>query len=291
MSEVCTAQSSDEPVFGFVSQLPRELSRGRVEIPAFPDIIVRVRDVLADENASIDRLVRIVGAEPALAARLLTMANSAACNPSGSAIRDLRAAVARLGQNLVRSATLSFAVEQMQKAAKLAPVRQQLAELWQQSTQVAAVCFYVARRNGRVNPDEALLAGLMHAVGKLYILGRADSHPELFADPPGLAQALRDWHASIGRAILENWGFDEDIVEAVGRHEEIDFHRTGSADLGDVLTVSVLMAAYSSQPTNLELNMQGVRSFSRLGLTDADCAAILEDSDQELAALRRALGC
>lgn len=49
--------------------------------------------------------------------------------------------------------------------------------------------------------------GQPHAIGKLYILGRADAHPERFDEPGALAHVMRDWHASIGRAILEAWRF------------------------------------------------------------------------------------
>jgi HD-like signal output (HDOD) protein len=52
-----------------------------------------------------------------------------------------------------------------------------------------------------VNPDEALLTGMMHGIGKLYVLTRATDHPELFADTDTLDAIIRQWHPSIGKAI------------------------------------------------------------------------------------------
>ena len=64
--------------FQFVEQLAKEVSTGRVELPAFPDVAVRVRKVLADENVSMDQIARVITSDPGLTARVLALANSAA---------------------------------------------------------------------------------------------------------------------------------------------------------------------------------------------------------------------
>jgi len=61
----------DTQAFAFVQAIAGELSKGKVELPSFPDIALRVRKVLSDENVSQDMVVRVVGSEPALAARLM----------------------------------------------------------------------------------------------------------------------------------------------------------------------------------------------------------------------------
>src|SRR3569833_1244070 len=91
----------DTEAFAFVQALASELSRGKVDLPSFPDIALRVRKVLADENVSQDQVSRVVGSEPALAARLMQIANSAALNFTGKAITDLRTAINRMGHNMV----------------------------------------------------------------------------------------------------------------------------------------------------------------------------------------------
>jgi HD-like signal output (HDOD) protein len=134
-----------------------------------------------------------------------------------------------------------------------------------------------------------MLAGLLHNVGKLYILARANRHGGLFSDPPVLAQVMRDWHANVGKAIVENWGFPEHIAEAIGEHENMDRH-AGQADVTDVLTIAVMSAPFLGQQADFELNMQGVRAFRRLNLDNAKCANIMTSCSDEIAALRSALG-
>src|SRR5215218_1528836 len=107
-SSTADAGISDPEAFAFVQSLAAELSTGKVELPSFPDIAMRVRQVLSDDNVGPDKVVRVVGSEPALAARLLQLANSAAMNFSGKAVTDLRTAVNRMGFNMVRSAAIAF---------------------------------------------------------------------------------------------------------------------------------------------------------------------------------------
>src|SRR5262252_7943132 len=100
---VALALGGDES-FLFVHALATELSSGKVDLPGFPDIVARVQHVLADENVSTDKVVKVLGTEPILAGQLMSVANSAALNPSGKSIADLRTAVARVGLNTVRTA-------------------------------------------------------------------------------------------------------------------------------------------------------------------------------------------
>ncbi|HEY4369337.1 MAG TPA: HDOD domain-containing protein [Steroidobacteraceae bacterium] len=274
--------------FQFVTQLAEEVSAGRVELPSFPDVAVRVRKVLADEDVAADQIARVVGSDAGLAARVFTLANSAALSRGGRTISELKTAVNRIGHNNVRTAAVSFAISQLRRAAELRHIAKELEQLWNEATMVAALGYAVAGRTA-VNADEAMLAGLIHNVGKIYILARANRHENMFRDPDALAQVMRDWHASVGKAIVENWGFPEHIAEAVGEQESID-RAVGSPDVTDVLTVAVMMAGFFGHEADLELNMQGVKAFWRLGLDNEKCVHVMRDCKDEIQALRAALG-
>jgi HD-like signal output (HDOD) protein len=285
-----TANSGASSIaFQFVAELAAEVSGGRVDLPAFPDVAVRVRKVLADEGVGAEQIARVVGSEAGLAARVLALANSAALNRSGKSITELKTAVNRIGHNNVRTAAVSFAISQLRRAGELKPIAKELEGFWHEATLVAAFCHAVTSVRKDINPDEAMLAGLMHNIGKIYILARAHKHPDLFRDTVTLSSIMRDWHANIGKAIIENWGFSTALAEAVGEQEDMD-RVVGYADVTDVLSVSVMMASFFGQDVDMELNMQGVRAFSRLELDNAKCKFIMSDCQEEIAALRMALG-
>jgi len=283
-------QSTSEVAFGFVRSLAAELSAGRVDLPSFPEIVIRVRRVLSDPNTTLEKVVRVVGSEPALAARLLRIANSASLNTSGKVITDLRTAINRMGYNMVRSASMSFAMAQIRGNAKLISVKSYLDRLWERSTLVAAFCFVIARTCTKINADEAMLTGMMHGIGKLYVLTRSADHPELFSDPDALNQIVDQWHAEIGKAILENWEFADAMVQAVADQNDLGRTDVEFPDLSDVVAVAILMAAFSEDPPGLQVALQGLPAAARLGLFQARVESILKDFASEVSALRSALG-
>jgi HD-like signal output (HDOD) protein len=281
---------SDPEAFAFVQALASELSTGKVELPSFPDIAMRVRQVLSDDSVSPEKVVRVVSSEPALAARLLQLANSAALNFSGKAVTDLRTAVARMGFNMVRSAAIAFAMSQLKKVDSLKGLEKPLDVLWRRSASVAAMSHAVARHLAKVNPDTALLAGLLHGIGQLYILTRTAKHPKLFENEAVYHNIVRDWHSSIAKALLENWDIAEEIVEAVGNYEDIGRTHTGPTDLTDVLTVGYLLSSYRDHPESIELNMEGVAACTRMQLDRAGYEKLIAESGEEIAAIQTALG-
>jgi HD-like signal output (HDOD) protein len=278
-------QAESNVAFDFVRNLAAELSRGNVDLPSFPEIAVRVRRVLSDPKSSVDQVVRVVGSEPALAARLLRISNSASFNRSGRAVTDLRTAIARIGYNMVRSASMSFSMAQMRKTNKLAGLEHHLNDLWQSSTSAAAVAYVLARTCTKVNPDEAMLTGMMHGIGKLYVLTRAVDHPGLFANEAALNEIIDEWHASIGKAILENWNFPESMAQAVGEQANADRTEEGPADLNDVIAIAILMA---SNGTDVALHELG--AAKRLGLDSEKTQGVMRESAAEVNALSLALG-
>ena len=281
-------QSPANVAFDFVRSLAAELSAGHIDLPSFPDIAVKVRRVLADSDSAVEQVVRVVGSEPALAARLMRIANSASLNRSGKTVTDLRTAINRLGYNMVRSAAMSFAMNQVRNANKLAGLAPHLTHLWEQSTYVAAYAFVLARTCSRVNPDEAMLTGMLHGIGKLYILTRASSHPALFANEQVLDDVIADWHASIGKAILENWDFAEPLSRAVGQ-EDFTREEAGAPNLTDVVGVAILMGAYGTDIAGLEQDLQTQPAAKRLGLSESKTMAVMQDSAAEVTALSQAL--
>jgi HD-like signal output (HDOD) protein len=289
-AEVSESGAIAANAFAFVQELAEELSQARIELPSFPNVVARIRRALSDESVSIAKISRIVSAEPALATRILTMANSAALNLSGKQVTDLRTAIARMGFNLVRSAAISFAFEQLRNAEALKGLEAELDVLWQRSVLMAAMCHVVARRHSELNADGALLAGLLHGVGKLYILTRAKRHPRLFAAQSTYAEIVHDWHANIAKALLESWEIAPDIVEAVHTYENPLREPRGPVNFTDVLAVASLLASFLQAPDQLEIDVQALKACARLRLARADCGAILRASQQEIAELQAALG-
>lgn len=207
--------------FEFVRQLVVNLPGKEVDLPAFPDVVRRLQVALADRDVGIKDLVAIIESEPVLTARLLQMANSAAMNAAGNSVVSVKSAVSRLGFNMVRLTAMTHAMRQMERLDGLQPIRKELGDIWKASNEVAAICHVVARRAFGRQPDEAMLAGLLHGIGGVYILTHVQTvDPELRADPD-FQTVLRDWQPRLGKSILDTWGLPERIGQAVAGQDEL----------------------------------------------------------------------
>ncbi len=279
-----------DTAFTFVQALAAELSGGKVELPGFPHIVMRVQRILSDDKTDSARVVRVIGGEPVLATQLMRMANSAALNPTGTAVTDLRAAVTRVGVDTVRSATIAFAMRQLREAPTLRGLETQLGILWRRSVQMASLCFVVARRLTSLNADTALLAGLLQGIGRLYILTRASRHRSLFCDAAAYQAIEHDWHLSIAAALLENWGIADEIVQAVHESENLERESRGAPTLTDVVVVGTLLAELNGDSATLAAQLQCAKPLQRLRLDQLACERFLAESAHEIEALREALG-
>jgi HD-like signal output (HDOD) protein len=265
------------------------MADGKVNLPCFPDVVVRIRRALDNPQTRIAQTVQIVGTEPRLAARLLQTANSVIFNQSGKPVIDLRTAVTRLGTRLVQSTAMAFAVQQMRMAPVLKSVRRPLKELWEESISAATLCQLIARRTA-VNADEAFLTGLLHGIGRLYIMVHAASDPGKTRYERSLLELIDGWHPAIGRAVLENWGFPDAMAAAVAQQQDYGY-TSKVADQTDILIAGLVLAAAMRPGASRIIQSSQVKPFARLGLRAEECRAMLAVTARHIGALRGALGC
>lgn len=289
-STTASISTTRDESFAFVQALANELSEGKVELTGFPEVAARVQHVLADEEVSTDRVVRVVSSEPILATQLMQVANSVAFNPVGKPVTELRTAVARVGLNVVRTTTIAYAVRQLREVESLKSIRPQLDELWQRNVSIATMCYVLARRVSRVNPDTALLTGLLHGIGRLYIMTRAVRYPALFANLASYQAIERDWQAGVASALLENWEVAEDIVNAVRESDDLAREARGPVNLTDILVAANIIVNHDGDPVLLGVRLQSVKAVARMQLDAEACERLKQESEEEIAALREALG-
>jgi putative nucleotidyltransferase with HDIG domain len=282
--------TTSDPAFEFVKRLGEELASNDFDLPPFPDTALRVREAMNDPDVSIDTLSSIVLSEPALTARLLRMANSAMMRRGPLEITDVKIAISRVGLDMVQNAAVSLAASEAFHASDGSPLREHLDKTRKHCIKVCAMAFALAKKvkfSGK--PDEAMLAGLLHAIGKFYILTRADDFPELFANAEALENLLNDWHTGVGRAIVESWGFPEEIVNAVDEHELLDRETLGQADIADIVIVANLLANADEEQTTEQIELDQLPSMVRMKIDGETVRNFMQESDEEIRSMTQAL--
>lgn len=209
----------DSPAHHFLLRIAADLSDGDISFPTYLDAAMRIRMALNSPDLTVDKLSRVVVAEPLVAAKVVRLANSAALNPSGKEIADVRSAVMRVGFTAIRTLAISVAIQQLMLEKEMAPYRDKARALWEHSLDVAALSYVISRRMTRINPHEAMFAGLVHDIGHFYLLSQVAGHPEVVRDEEELERILDEWHSSIGHAVLSALEAPEIILQAVSEHE------------------------------------------------------------------------
>ena len=258
-----------------------------ISLPGVPQIVSRLQMMLSDPDIGIPQLVPVINYEPVLMGRVLQMANSAALNPTRRQVSELRVAITRVGFDLLRSSVLAYALRQISQAHSVKDIRPHLEALWERSAWCAAVSYVIARKFTRVNRDHAFLGGLMHGVGKLFILTRAAHYPFVLRDRTKYGAILRKWHAPFARSILTGWHINPGIIEAVVQYENLNREVVGEEpDLTDILATSYLVVGHAGRISDLSMTVERIAAFSRLRLSITAVEETLESAKEEIEDLR-----
>ncbi len=182
------------------------------------------RDVLAllsgKKDIEINVLADVAARDPVLAGNLVQAANSALHarhNPARSVIE----AISFLGTDDARKIIMALALRPVFASA-------QLFDLWKHSIWMAQFCEGLARATGLMEPEEGLLLGLVHDIGRIALQNQHREGLTVYsrmADqgcPAVYIERLlfgRD-HAGIGSAVLHAWQFPDDLVDAVQFHHQ-----------------------------------------------------------------------
>jgi HD-like signal output (HDOD) protein len=273
----------------FTRDIAFELATGTAELPSFPEVALRVREALADESIAIDDVVRLVSAEPSLAVRLLQLANSVALNPGAQRITTLRSAIARIGFNLARSATIAFAMSQMRRAQAWRGLEVRFREIWEASARLAAMSYTIARHAGRIDADLAMFAGMLHAVGRLFVLTRVSRFPTLLGDEVLYAEIETVWHSRAARTLLARWELAPEVLDAACDFDQAHGAHAEAATLSDVLLAARYLVNVR-QPSDLaNATFLNSPAYARLGIEASDALQLLTHAAAEIASLRAAL--
>ncbi|MBS1196877.1 MAG: putative signal transduction protein [Proteobacteria bacterium] len=270
--------------FRILEDIAKDLS-GEMNFPTSLDAAIMVRNTLKSPEVTLDQVARAVGLEPLIASKLLRLANSVAYNPTGKSITDLKSAIGRLGFESVRTTSLAVAMDQIMKSKHLADFDFFAKRTWEHSLQTAAISRVLSRRLGRGNPDEAMLAGLVHDIGIFYLLYRAAEYTEYHDNKDAILELVLGWHESIGESLLHILGLPDRIIVAVRDHDHLRNVET-PCNLSDILYFANLLAGgkfeWLTDIADPEESAAVADARERFG-------ALLEEAEEDIVELRAAL--
>jgi putative nucleotidyltransferase with HDIG domain len=247
-----------------LDELFNDLESGKLTLPTLPEVALRVRDTLEDQDAGMGKVAKVISTDVALTARLIQVANSPLLRAART-IDSVEAAITRMGATMTRNLVTSIAMEQMFQATSDVTDKR-LRDLWEHSLSVAAISNALCRQFTKLKPDEALLAGLVHDIGALPIITRAEDVPEILENEALLDHIITKAHTDIGQAILTKWNFAPHLIAVAAEHENITRTHSDNADYVDLVIVANLESHAGANHPLGKVDYKTVPAFGKLGL-------------------------
>lgn len=277
---------SSQDQFKFVQALAKDLEAGDIKVPSLPAVVTKIRSLLDDENSDFDKVSNVVSVDSALVSRIFVFANSAYHNRGGEKIVNLESAIAKLGLDLVKNTAIALVVQQLTRAQQQSHIARAVKEIWSRSMRLSSMSHSLAGLHTDLNEETAFMCGLLHDVGKLYVLSKASEIPGLLAGAEPISQAIDGWYSQIGRCIVEAWEFPEDVVESMDSDEFLDGHIQRPPKMVDVVYVARILIDGNEEQLHETLALP---ASQKLRLNEESIPAIFAAYTQKLAIVRQTL--
>jgi len=259
----------------FYQELKSAVESDQLVLPTLPEVALKIRDAVEGENTSAQQIADTLTQDASLSARLIQVSNSPLYR-SRNPIEDLQMAVTRLGIRMVRDLVISLAMKQLYQATSDV-LDEHFRNSWNTSVEVAAICRMLATTVPGINPEQALLAGLIHNIGALPILVMAEDDDDLFNDSEALGQVIKELTSPVGVLILETWNFGDTMTNVVKYAHDFSYDHEGGADLVDLVQIALLQGGHITD----EVDWANVPAFTKLGM-DTDVNVVEIEENQEI---------
>jgi putative nucleotidyltransferase with HDIG domain len=212
----------------FSIELRYHICQQPIDLPVFNPIALELLQLLADPDTEINDVIKIINKDQALSIQILRMANSAAYAGRYKS-ETLKDAVSRLGVKQITN--LAMAASQAALHSSSIPVvNDMMYYLWLHSHACAIGCRSLANSIGhRELADQAYLAGLLHDIGKLYLLKAMEQihlagEIKFELDRETLLDVFSSMHVEQGFRIMYHWDIPPVYSSIVANHHADHFH-------------------------------------------------------------------
>lgn len=226
--------------------LIEKIGRDAITLPTLPEIALKIKRAVDDPKINLHKMADVISRDPALAARMMRIANSPLVGRQVK-VETINQAVTRIGLRQIKNIATAVAMEQL-FVSKNALIKSCLDTVWQKSVEISVVAITLMQmylrhnKHSNLSVDTITLAALVHNIGVLPILTEAERHEDVFARPQFLSQAIHKFAGQIGGKIMRAWDFPPEFTEVTEnwsnfRYETsepsyVDFVRIGALYAG-----------------------------------------------------------
>ena len=240
-----TENKARNPAQQLVDALTADYKAGNLPLPSLPDVALRVRQAVEDDDKGVVDVARIIQLDAALAARVIQSANSARFG-GATPVDSCQAAVSRLGMKAVRDVVMALVMKGMFRTHSL-DLAVRMKDTWRHSVRVAAISHVIGSLATNLDSERSMLAGLVHDIGVLPLLYYAERFPQVTARPGMLDHLIRKLRPQLGGMVLRHWGFDADLVHVPLEVDKLTRNPSAKPDYADVVLIANIFSTFGTK--------------------------------------------
>ncbi|WP_419191528.1 HDOD domain-containing protein [Engelhardtia mirabilis] len=256
------------------------LGSGEIEVPVLNQSVVRLLELCREEDYRVEAVVGIVSRDPALAARILRVSNSAAYAPT-IAIETVGQAVTRLGARALSEIALALMLKNQVFRAS-SRHSEMVRRLWLHSAIAGIYAKNIAILRGGL-AESGMLEGLLHDVGRpvvIQLLGDVEKTIGENLPADVFHSVVDELHCDIGALLVREWGLPGHLDTAVALHHR-PFAISDHRDAAVVAHLADELAHWAADPQSRdESKLRGHLAVRHLGFSAADLESLFAEPER-----------
>lgn len=229
----------------FFSSFSSAYRENKLSLPSLPNVALRLKEAM-EKDLGVSEIVKIIGVDVSIVAKLIQLANSPIYSPV-SPITNCHSAVTRIGLDQTRKLVMGISLKQLFHCTN-PQLMEKMQNLWKNSLYVSSLSFIIAQENRSVNPEDALLAGLVSDIGTIPILHFAEQYPNEYPNLEVLDSAIPFLSPPVGSLVLHTLGFAPELA-CIPKFAE-DWFYESEDDTLNLIDVVILAKLHSYFGTN-----------------------------------------
>ncbi len=228
----------------FFNSFAQAYKTNTLSLPSLPHVALKLKDAM-QMAIGVNEAVEIIQIDPPLVTKLIQIANSAMYSPV-TPITNCHDAVTRLGLKASRNFVLSIGLKQLFRCQD-EQLMQGMQTLWKNSLYISSLSFVLAQEAGTVNPEDALLAGLICDIGAIPLLHFAEQHSDQSPELRELEDAMPFLRAPVGTLVLHTLGFPDELSQIPQQAENWLYESGNKLNLIDIIILAKLHSYVGSK--------------------------------------------
>ena len=261
-----------------------DLKNNTLKIPSFPDVAMRIKGLLDDPNTTVKDIASVLNNDPAITVKLLRTCNSPLYR-TAKEVTSSSDAIVRLGFDTTRQLVTIFVMKELFQS-KNKYLQEKMRHLWLHSREVASFAYVLASITPGMNPEHAMLAGLIQDIGTIPILNYIESYPDYMKLDYKVDGIITKLKRKVGCDLLQKWDFQADLIEVAENSQNWAYASAGDKPTYADITIAAQVHTFIGKKEQSELPpFNTIPAFKKLGdggLTPEQSKDVLQRSHRQI---------